>query len=186
MGVDTRPEAAAGQAARAGRGTSLSAALDTCRRHLTLTTLVRRLLLVLAAAALFPLLVVVADHGLPRGLPRPLIFAAGTLWAGATFLTLLLTVVRTLRRRWHRLFIARQLERAWNIAHNALINLVLIEQRPQVAYVRSGAERQASAALAGAEQTGPPPAARLRPQPGCAGRPSCCWARWQSGAYTAR
>lgn len=119
-------------------------------------------MLVLAAAALFPLLVVVADHGLPRGLPRPLIFAAGTLWAGATFLTLLLTVVRTLRRRWHRLFIARQLERAWNIAHNALINLVLIEQRPQVAYVRSGAERQASAALAGAEQTGPPPAARLR------------------------
>ena len=140
---------------RVGLAPLLAGALDACRRRLMLGDLLINLLRWMAAAGLALLLVVVADHVAPRGLPAYLIFAAGLLWlAGSLFAAL--AIAAGCVRRLNDAYVAQALERTHGIRHNLVINTVLLEAAPQAAYALPAAARQAESAVASAAPSGNP------------------------------
>ncbi len=134
---------------------ALETALSAHRWRLTRGRLLARLVAAAAAATPIPLLVVAADHAWPGGLPRPVIVGTALLWTFGVGLTLITLLALTLFRRLGWLFVARHLERAWGIRHNAVVNALLVRRRPETAYACEGAARQAADALRGASATAP-------------------------------
>jgi hypothetical protein len=134
---------------------ALQMALGAHRRRLTRGRLLTRLAAAAAAATPLPLLVVVADHAWPGGLPRPVIVGTALLWMLGVGLTLITLLALTLFRRLGWLFVARHLEHAWGIQHNAVVNALLVRRRPETAYACEGTARQAADALREASATAP-------------------------------
>jgi hypothetical protein len=126
----------------------IPAVLAASRRRLTLGALARRLLFLAALVVVFPLVVVIADHLAPNGLPHTLIFGAGILWAFATVLTAVTVLIRTLVRRMNAAFVAQHMERSWGLLHNPLVNMVLLQRSAEAGYAQDVATRQAASAVA--------------------------------------
>lgn len=161
MPADTPPKNAVRQPDRESGQALLSAAIEGSARQLTFASLLHRVLYLVAAAVLFPLVVVIADHTVPGGLPRALIFGAGILWGIVTVLAATGVSVRTLMRQLNRVFVARHVERSRGLAHNPLINLVLLQHSGQADYARAGAVRQAATVLATATATADSPGSKV-------------------------
>ena len=123
---------------------ALLAHVRRCRHRLAWHALLRRLLLLLAAGALFLLFVVVADHAWPDGLPRGVVTTAARLWAVALAVALVFLTGLPLLRRLNPLFAARLLERASGIEHNSLVNALLLRDAPAGAYAYAAATTQAA------------------------------------------
>jgi len=165
MAADSAPRTADRNLPRERSARLLFAALEEAARRLTFSALLYRLLYLIAAVILFPLLVVVGDHLIPGGLPRLVIFGAGILWGVATILTVMGVSLRTVLRRLNKVFVARHLERSRGIRHNPLINMVLLGRSPEAGYVRDGAVQQAASVLERSGPEAPGSAVPLR-QPG--------------------
>ncbi|MFQ5805955.1 MAG: hypothetical protein ACE5I3_05850, partial [Phycisphaerae bacterium] len=162
MRADSPPKTAVSQTAHAPARALLLATMEHSGRRLKFATLLYRLLYLVAAMLLFPLLVVIADHVLAGGLPRPLIFGAGILWGLVAILATTGMSLRTVLRRLNTLFVARHVERSRGIAHNPLINMVLLQRSPQADYARGGAVRQAASVLERSDPDSPGSAVSLR------------------------
>ena len=133
------------------RSQTLREVLAYAAYRLALAAVVQRLLLAGAVAVMFPLLVVMADHVLPGGLPRPVIVGMGAFWLLAALSLLVGVPLRTLRRRLSRLYVAQQIERWRQIPHNSMINAVLLQGDQQTGYSRDGAEQQAERVLSASD-----------------------------------
>ena len=116
-----------------------------CRRRLSLRALLRRLLVLLAAGALFPLIIIVVDHLRSDGLPRIAVTGAGLVWGSGLVLVTLLLTIASLWRRLNPIFAARLLERGAGIRHNSLVNALLLKHSPAGEYAYSAATQQAVA-----------------------------------------
>ncbi len=125
----------------------VEAALEHTRRHFMFVTLVYRLLIVVAAALVVPLVVVIGDQLAPGGLPRALVFGAGLVWMIASIACLLGVSTRTMMRRLNRLFVARYVERRNNLAHNPLVNALLLSEDRRATHARQAAARDAATVL---------------------------------------
>ncbi|MCK4343285.1 MAG: hypothetical protein KAY37_16345 [Phycisphaerae bacterium] len=122
----------------------LLAAVGGYRSRLTYRALLVRLMAVLSAAVLIPLLVVVADHVWSGGLPRTLLRGALLGWIVGLAGALLGVMLVTFRRRLNRVFVARQLEIVSRIGHNSLVNALFLRAVPALAYAEDAALRQAA------------------------------------------
>ena len=109
-----------------------------------------RLAAVVGPIVLFPLLIVALDHVLAGGLPRWLMIVVGPAWG----LVGVLAIVRAWRAaradQPGSLFIARLLERRAAVAHNRLVNALLVCRNPTQRFAHSTAEAQGDRALAAA------------------------------------
>ena len=121
----------------------LARTLDAYRARLTHRALRTRVLIALTPFVLLPLLVVVADHFWPGGLPSPALHGALLLWAVGVGGGLLATVVLTLARHLNPAFVAQQLERGYQISHNTVVNAVLLQGAANQAYAAEALVRQA-------------------------------------------
>jgi hypothetical protein len=125
----------------------LQASIDRCRRVLAWQEAARRAIVLLAGAALMPLLVVIVDHHWPGGLPGSLPAALGRIWGVSVWLAGAGIIVLALARRPSRLFAARFLEKLVNIPHNLLVNALLLEHEPAGAYAYGAAVRHAASQI---------------------------------------
>jgi hypothetical protein len=130
-----------------GSQLALQHEINSCRRKLAFQTAVRRLLVLLALAAVPPLLFVVADHSEPAGVQRATALTIAYYWRWLLGLGCLALLVATFRRRLNPLFAARALERASGIDHNSVVNAVLLQRQPGAAYASAAAADQATAEL---------------------------------------
>ena len=121
--------------------------IESYRRKLALQMAGRRLLVLLAIAAVPPLLFVVADHSHPAGLSRSTALLFARCWCWFLGLSCLALLVLTFRRRLNPLYAARALERASGIDHNSIVNAVLLQRQPRAAYASTAAAEQAAAEL---------------------------------------
>jgi len=119
-------------------------AIEDYRRRLLRRATLGRLLIVMAAAALVPLLVVVGDHVWKGGLPRGVLLAASAVWKAGLIGGLLAVVLVTLLRRLNPVFVARDLERAGEIRHNSLVNALLLHRAAAAPYAEEAVLRQAA------------------------------------------
>lgn len=123
--------------------------------RIALAALLNRLSALVAGGLILALCIVVADHVVPDGLPRPLIAAVGIGSLAALLATALATLIRAIRARVNPAFAARAAERAREIPHNLLLSAVTLSEVDAAAYARPAAVAQASAALdASAERSG--------------------------------
>jgi len=128
-------------------GAVLQHELESYRRKLALQMAGRRFLVLLAVAAVPPLLFVVADHSYPAGLPRSTALLVARYWCWFLGLSCLALLVLTFRRRLNPLYAARALERASGIDHNSIVNAVLLQREPRATYASTAAAEQAAADL---------------------------------------
>jgi len=122
---------------------ALRACIDRCRQILGWQTTAGRAIALLSAGALVPLLVVVADHHWPGGLPGAVPATLGRVWAVSLAAGTAAIIVLGLVRRPSRLFAARLLEKLADIPHNLLVNALLLEREPAGAYAYGAAVRHA-------------------------------------------
>lgn len=99
-----------------------------------------------AGIAGFVLLVVALDHSLPAGLSW---FALRIAGAGLAVLALIASglVVRAFLRQMNSLYVARHLERSRGVAHNALLNWLLVRENRASQYAMGAGAAQADAEL---------------------------------------
>jgi hypothetical protein len=143
MPIDLQPPPKSREASHEERIELLASTIDECGGRLRFGTLLYRLLYVIAATILFPLLVVIGDHMVSGGLPHAVIFGAGLLWVIVTIFAALGVSIRTALGRFNRLFLARHVEQSRGIPHNPLINLVLLQRSEDTGYASDAAGKQA-------------------------------------------
>lgn len=102
--------------------------LASYRRGLQIRAALYTTMYVLGAAAILPLVAVLADHALPGGLPLSLLTAIRWAWLAVAGAVLLALLVRIAIRPWNTLFLARRLEESGEIRHNTLIATLLLRR----------------------------------------------------------
>ncbi len=122
----------------------LDLSIQACARQIAWRDLLRRVIVSLCGALLFALLLVVADHTWPHGLPRQIAIGASLVGLGLLGVVLLICAMLLLFRRLNPLFAARQLEQSLGVAHNTLINALLLRRQPDAAPVVQAATQRAA------------------------------------------
>jgi hypothetical protein len=122
----------------------LDLSIQACARQIRWRDLLRRVIVCLCGGLLFALLLVVADHTWPHGLPRRVAIGASLTGVGLVVALLLVCGLLLLFRRLNPLFAARQIEQSLGVAHNTLINALLLRNQPDAAPVVQAATQRAA------------------------------------------
>ncbi|MFH1746700.1 MAG: hypothetical protein ABIG44_06600 [Planctomycetota bacterium] len=125
----------------------LSDEIDRCRRGLSWRTLLRRLALLAVIGAIYPLLMTVADHVWPGGLPRELLVGSALIWGGLLVILTIALIVVTALHRINPIYAARLLERGGEIRHNVVVNALSLRRVAQGSRVYQAVARQAALAV---------------------------------------
>ena len=122
----------------------LDDSIQACEKQIAGSDFLKRAVVCVSGGLLFALGLVIADHTWPGGLPTALASGAFVFGVLVVFVVLVVCAALVIFRRLNPLFAARQLERSHGVAHNTVINAMLLRGRKDAGPVVNAVTRRAA------------------------------------------